>query len=349
MPSGSLRLTYRVVELKHSVPFRISRSTLESFRVVEVAISLAGETGYGEAAPHEHYGETSDSVASFLDDAAGMLGDDPFARDEIEARVSSLGDEMAARAGVDAALHDLCGKLTGLPVWRLIGTPRHGPATTMTLGLEEPDAMARAASAWTADGRIRRLKLKLGGGDGLDVERVEAVRDVTPVPLLVDVNESWDFAEALETIPRLASLGVECVEQPLKAGDTEAAVLKRESTLPIYADEDCHTSADLIACARIADGVNVKLSKCGGLRNALAMVHAARALGLGVMVGCMSESSLGIAAACPLAGLCDTVDLDTNLMLGNDPWQGLEMIDGAQTPGPRPGLGVERAPAARAT
>src|SRR5262245_10858640 len=127
MPSKALRLTYRVVELKHSVPLQISGLTLESVRVVEVAISLGKETGHGEAAPYEPYGESSDSVVSFLDAAAEMLGDDPFARDEIEARVSSLGEEMAARSAIDAALYDLCGRLVGLPAWRLIGSRRRGP------------------------------------------------------------------------------------------------------------------------------------------------------------------------------------------------------------------------------
>ncbi len=198
--------------------------------------------------------------------------------------------------------------------------------------------MARRAEK--VRGRYRRLKLKLGGRDGLDVERVRAVRAVADVPLQFDVNEAWSLDEALEYLPRMADLGVEYAEQPLVAGDPGGAELKRRSPLPIYVDEDCHTLADVAACASIAHGINIKLAKSGGIREAVKMAHAARALGLGVMLGCMIESGLGIAAGAQLASLCDHVDLDGNLLLAHDPWPGVEFRDGAQLPSTRAGLGV---------
>ena len=162
--------------------------------------------------------------------------------------------------------------------------------------------MAERARRAQASGRFKRLKLKLGGGDGRDVDRVRAVRDVTDVPLQVDVNEYWSLEEALETLPKLAELGVEYCEQPLAAGDPGGAALKKDAAIPIYVDEDCHTLADVAACASIAHGINIKLAKSGGIGEAIRMAHAARALGLGVMVGCMVESGLGIAAGAAMAG-----------------------------------------------
>jgi L-alanine-DL-glutamate epimerase-like enolase superfamily enzyme len=201
--------------------------------------------------------------------------------------------------------------------------------------------MARRAER--VAGRFRRLKLKLGGGDGNDVERVRAVRGVTDVPLQVDVNEYWSFDEALDALPELQRLGVQYCEQPLPAGDPDGPELKRRSPLPIYVDEDCHTSADVADCAARAHGINIKLAKSGGIREAVRMAHAARALDLGVMLGCMVESGLGIAAACQVASLCDHVDLDGNLLLSHDPWPGVQLVDGVQTPSAAPGLGVTEA------
>ncbi|MEO5632782.1 enolase C-terminal domain-like protein, partial [Gaiella sp.] len=188
--------------------------------------------------------------------------------------------------------------------------------------------------------RFKRLKLKLGGGDGLDVERVRAVRSRTDVTLQVDVNEWWSLAEALEAIPQLAELGVAYVEQPLTAGDPTGEELKERSPIPIYVDEDCHTLADVARCGEIAHGINIKLAKSGGIREGIRMAHAARALGLGVMLGCMVESGIGIAAGCVVAPLCDHVDLDGNLLLAEDPCPGVAFIDGVQVPSEEPGLGV---------
>jgi L-alanine-DL-glutamate epimerase-like enolase superfamily enzyme len=340
-----VHLAHRTVTLPLEAPFRISRSTDVEVEVVWVELSAGGATGLGEATPQDHYGETVGSAASFLDRVAPVLGDDPFALEEIGARLASEPGEMAAKAAIDAALHDLCGKLCGQPFWRLLGLRRESVPTSFTIGLGDPDDMARRAERAGAGGRFRRLKLKLGGRDGLDVERVRAVRGATALPLQVDVNEYWTLAEALEAIPQLASLGVEYVEQPLPAGDPGGPELKRRSALPVFLDEDCHTLADVAACAERGHGINIKLAKSGGLREAIRMVHAARALGLGVMVGCMVESGLAIAPACAVASLCDHVDLDGNLLLAEDPWEGVELVDGVQLPSDRPGLGmIPRAP-----
>jgi L-alanine-DL-glutamate epimerase-like enolase superfamily enzyme len=197
--------------------------------------------------------------------------------------------------------------------------------------------MARRAEKILGRG-FKRLKLKLGGRDGLDAERVKAVRSVTELPLQCDVNEAWSYEEALEYLPQLTML--QYCEQPLVAGDPDGAELKRRSPVPIYVDEDCHGLLTVAACAERAHGINIKLAKAGGIRESVRMVHAARALGLGVMLGCMVESGLGIAPGAHIASLMDHVDLDGNLLLANDPWPGVELVDGVQVPPDRPGLGV---------
>jgi len=305
-----------------------------------VELELDGVVGYGEASPQDVYGETIESAGAFLDGAEELLGDDPFALEEIERRLAGRPGEMAAKAAIDSALHDLCGKLTNEPVWRLLGVDRAGPPTSWTIWLGDPDDMARRAER--VGDRFRRLKLKLGARDGADVERVRAVRGVSDLPLQVDVNEYWELDEALENVRALVELGVEYVEQPLPAGHPDGPRLKRESPIPIYVDEDVHTMKDVREAAERAHGVNIKLAKSGGIREAVRMAHAARALDLGVMLGCMVESSLGIAAACQVASLCDHIDLDGNLLLADDPWEGVEFVEGVQLPSFEPGLGVTR-------
>jgi L-alanine-DL-glutamate epimerase-like enolase superfamily enzyme len=176
---------------------------------------------------------------------------------------------------------------------------------------------------------------------------VQAVRDATDLPLMVDVNEWWTIDEALDALPRLAELGVEYCEQPLRAGDEGGRRLKAESPIPIYVDEDCHQLADVARCKPLAHGINVKLAKSGGIREAVRMVHAARAFGLGCMLGCMVESGLGISAGAQIASLFDHVDLDGNLLLAHDPWPGVPFVEGVQLPPEEPGLGVHAVSAAR--
>jgi L-Ala-D/L-Glu epimerase len=333
-----VQLDAYAVTVRLAETFVISRDSSDDAETVVAEVRHGDYVGYGEGTPIERYAEDGASAVEYLRHCADILGDDPFALDEIESRLPDGEHVQAARAALDHALHDLCGKLVGLPVWRLLGLRRGGPPTCWTVWLGDPDDMARRAEK--AAPRFRRLKLKLGGGDGLDLDRVRAVRSVTALPLQVDVNEYWTVEETLDALPQLAELGVEYCEQPLPAGDEGGAIVKARSPIPIYVDEDCHTLADVAACADRGHGINIKLSKSGGIREAVRMTHAARALGLGVMLGCMTESGLGIAAGAHIASLCDFIDLDGNLLLAEDPWPGVELRDGVQLPSDKPGLGV---------
>jgi L-Ala-D/L-Glu epimerase / N-acetyl-D-glutamate racemase len=330
----------KIATLELAETFVISRSARDAEDVVEVELTHSGVRGYGEAAPIERYHESGESAKAYVEEHAGLLADDPFALEEIMARLPAR--EFAARAAIDAALHDLQGKLVGQSVHRLLGLPRGGPPTSWTIWLGDPDDMA--ARTERVRGRFKRLKLKLGARDGRDVERVRAVRTAAgDVPLQVDVNEAWSLDEALDALPQLAELGVEYCEQPLPAGDPDGPQLKERSPIPIYVDEDCHTLRDVAACAERAHGINVKLAKSGGIREAVRMTHAARALGLGCMLGCMVESGLGISAGAQIASLFDHVDLDGNILIAHDPWPGVQLVDGIQTPSELPGLGVQPA------
>ena len=334
----------RIVTLELAETFVISRSAVDTEDVVVVEVRHSGVSGFGEAQPADRYDESVESAQAYVEEHAGLLGDDPFAVEEVMERLPVR--EFAARSALDAALHDLQGKLLGQPVWRLLGLRRAGPPTSWTVWLGDPDDMARRAEQ--ALEPFRRLKLKLGGRDGLDVERVRAVRNVAgELPLQVDVNEAWSLDEALDALPPLAELGVEYCEQPLPAGDPGGPDLKSRSPLPVYVDEDCHTLGDVPGCAERAHGINVKLAKSGGIREAVRMVHAARALGLGCMLGCMVESGLGISAGAQIASLFDHVDLDGNLLLAHDPWPGVRFVAGFQLPPEEPGLGVHAVSAAR--
>jgi L-Ala-D/L-Glu epimerase len=333
-----MKVESTVVRLQLAETFVIAREQSDWADVVQVELQHGGVVGRGEAAPIERYDETAESALAFVEQHGAIVGDDPFALEEIGERLAEIPGEHAAKAALDGALHDLQGKLLGVPVWKLLGLPRSGPPTSWTIWLGDPDDMARRTEL--VGNRFKRLKLKLGGGDGLDVERVRAVRSRTDLPLQIDVNEWWSLDEALESIPQLVELGVAYVEQPLPAADPGAEELRAKSPIPIYVDEDCHTLADVARCAEIAHGINIKLAKSGGIREGMRMAHAARALDLGVMLGCMVESGLGIAAACLVAPLCDHVDLDGNLLLAEDPCPGVAFVDGVQVPAEEPGLGV---------
>ena len=333
-----MELSARTVTLRLAETFTISRRSEDEAEVVYVEVRKAHTSGFGEAAPIDRYDESAESALAYAEENADALGDDPFALDEIFDRLPR--EQFAARAAIDAALHDLQGKLLGLPVHRLLGLRRAGPPTSWTIWLGDPDDMALRAEKATADGRFRRLKLKLGARDGLDVERVRAVSGVTDLPLQVDVNEYWSLDEALEYLPQM---DLQYCEQPLPAGSEDGPDLKRKSPVPIFVDEDCHVLDDVAPCAERAHGINIKLAKSGGIREAVRMAHAARALGLGAMLGCMVESGLGIAAGAHIASLCDHVDLDGNLLLAEDPWPGVELVDGVQLPSMSPGLGVKHA------
>jgi len=320
--------------------FAIARDSRDVDHVVGLELRHDGLVGHGEASPYDRYSETPESAREWLERAAPLIGDDPFDLEAIEARLDrELPPQAAARAALEAALHDLVGKRCGQPTWKLLGLTSRTPATSFTLGIDSVEGtIDRARSAVEAGFRL--LKVKVGGGE--DLARLEAIRTVTDLPVRVDANEGWTVADARALLPELRRLRVELIEQPFHADDIDSFLNLRElrGGIPIVVDEGCHRLPDVARIARYADGLNLKLAKTGGIREALRMIHAARALGLRVMVGCMIESSLGIAAAAQIASLCDYVDLDGHLLITGDPFSGLGFADGAVVLSDAPGLGV---------
>jgi L-Ala-D/L-Glu epimerase len=333
-----VQLRTRTVSLALAEEFGIARGSRTSQAVVQVELEHDGLTGRGEAAPVYYRGESVESATAFLAEAGPRLGQDPFALEDTLARFD--GQDAAGRAALDAALHDWVGRRLGVPVWRLLGLSRDAPPTSYTIGLDTVDGTQRRVRRARA---YRALKVKVGGPD--DLGRLEAVRAESQAPLRVDANEGWTLEQARELMPALVELGVELVEQPFPADDIDSFRALRElrSRPAVVVDEGCHDLSDVAPCAEYADAINVKLAKCGGLREAVRMVHAARALGLGAMLGCMIESELGIAPAAQIASLFDLVDLDGHLLLSDRPFTGIELADGRVLPPDAPGLGVEPA------
>jgi L-Ala-D/L-Glu epimerase / N-acetyl-D-glutamate racemase len=308
---------------------------------VQVELEHDGIVGRGEAAPIYYRGETPESAREFLaEEAPALAGDDPFALEAIGRRLEDHDGEAAAKAALDAALHDWVGRRLGVPVWRLLGLDRAAPPTSYTIGIDSIDGTRDRARRAR---RYRALKVKVGGPDDLD--RLRAVREESDAPVRVDANEGWTLEDARGLMPELVELGVELVEQPFPASDRDSFLGLRETRPrpPVVLDEGCHDLADVAPAAEIADGINVKLAKAGGLREAVRMVHAARALGLRVMLGCMIESELGVAPAAQIASLVDWADLDGHLLLADRPFAGLALEDGRVLPADAPGLGVEPA------
>lgn len=326
------------VELPLAETFTIARHSSDVSSLVQVELTHDGITGIGEGSPVDYWGETAESAAVFLEEEApALLGDDPHAREAIERRLGARPGERGAKSALDGALHDWLGKRTGLPVWRLLGLDRAGPPTSYTIGI---DSVAGTRDRARRARGFRFLKVKVGGPD--DLARLEAVRAQSDAVIRVDGNEGWTLEEARELAPALVELGVELVEQPFPVADTDAVRALRafEPRLPVIIDEGCADLRDVARVAAYADGINIKLAKAGGLREALRMVHAARALGLAVMLGCMVESELGIAHALQIASLVDHVDLDGHLLLARSHHTGLGLVDGVVLPSEAPGLGV---------
>tara|TARA_R110002110_G_scaffold2887_10_gene14689 strand:- start:539 stop:1522 length:984 start_codon:yes stop_codon:yes gene_type:complete len=298
--------------------FAISRGAKTSAETVQVRVQQGGATGWGECVPYARYGETTATVTAAIEAMRDVI-EGGLTRDELQIRMLA----GAARCAVDCALWDLEAKLSGTPVWQLAGLPEpRAVETAVTVSLDTPDAMAAAAGA--IQGRL--LKLKLGGAD--DLKRIEAVHLARPdARLIVDANEGLVAAEFPAISRAAADLGVVLLEQPFPAGKDEA-LERRPGPVAICADESAHTSDHVQDLARRYDAVNVKLDKTGGLTEALAMVRAARATGLGVMVGCMVAGSISMAPALLLAGLCDAADLDGPLWLTADVPNGLTYRDG---------------------
>ena len=336
-----LRMDAEVLELRTKHPFVIARGGQSDQRTVWVRLTDAeGREGWGEAAPSKFYGETPESVLAALKVYGSLLPEDPFNLEAAEQQwEQKLGGNAAARAALSSALHDLIGKRLEIPVYRLWGLdPCRAPRSTFTIGLDTPErikAKVREAEEYPI------LKVKLG--TDRDVEILQAIRDATDKEIRVDANCGWTVKRTIRMLPVLDEFGVTVLEQPLVPHDLDGlAAVTAQADIPIIADESCLTAVDIPPLVGKVDGINIKLAKCGGLREALRMIAIARAHGLMVMVGCMIESSLGITAAAHFTPLVDIVDLDGAALLADDPFDGAR-IDGGQVSLPNgPGLGVRR-------
>jgi L-alanine-DL-glutamate epimerase-like enolase superfamily enzyme len=339
-----MTLRYQVVDLHLTHAFTISRSSDSVRKSVIVELEHDGITGFGEAAPSLRYGETPDTVAAFFSSFDLTTCSDPFRIDAILGKTGEPRSNTSARAAIDMALHDWIGKKLGVPVWKLFGlSPDACPVSSFTIGIDTPEVVEKKVHEAT-DFPVLKVKVGVPG----DEELVASVRRLTDKPIRVDANEGWKTKEeAYSKIRRLEELGVEFVEQPLPAGQIEdTAWLRGHVDLPIIADENVARLADVHRIAYAFDGINIKLMKSGGIREAVRMIHTARALGLKTMLGCMIETSIGISAAAQLLPLVDYADLDGNALITNDPYAGAFADHGVITLSDRPGLGAIRRPPA---
>jgi len=342
-----LHVSAAPLDLRTRRPFGIARWTHDAFANFVVTLREGGLVGYGEAAPNARYGESRDDDLALLARLAPEIADLEGPA-QVEAFCAGLGEGGGAvpalRAALSAAAWDLAGKRAGEPVWRFFAPARPEVRTSLTVAIGPPQEMLAAAREAAA--RFRTLKVKLGfDGDVGLAARLAA--ELPGVRFRYDANEGWDRERAAAALAVLAEHGAELVEQPLPARDLEGVAWLRERTsVPLFADEAVLGLGDLAAVAEVYDGVVVKLAKCGGLAEASALVAACRERGLRVLVGCMVESSLGVAAALPVAALADHVDLDGPLLLERDPFHGLEVEGDVLRASAAPGLGV--APAGEA-
>lgn len=338
-----MKLGWERISLRTRLPFVIARWGYSGHENVIVTITDPdGMTGMGEAAPNRYYGESPESVTAALARYAPVVEDsDGWSLDAIErAMLSTLRGNSSARAAVSSALHDLHGRRLGVPVYRAWGLdPAAAPVSSYTIGIADADGLrqrVRDAAAYPI------LKIKLG--TDRDEEIVRVVRDAAPDKTLrVDANAAWSPRHAVRMSHFLRDCGVESLEQPVAATDLAGLRFVREhGSLPVIADESCLVAHDIPALSGACDGINIKLAKCGGLAEALRMVHTARAHDLTVMAGCMIETSLGISAVAQLAPLLDTADFDGAALLAEDPFSGVAIPGGQITLTDRPGLGAER-------
>ncbi|EMI19029.1 mandelate racemase/muconate lactonizing enzyme family protein [Rhodopirellula maiorica SM1] len=336
-----MSLSFRPYELQLEHTFTVAGNSRNTTPVVLAEIQYEGVTGYGEASMPPYLGESQQSVMAFLSKVKLEQFKDPFLLDDILAYVDSLDEgNRAAKACVDIALHDLVGKLLDKPLHKLWGiNPANTPMTSFTIGIDTPE-MVKTKTKEAA--RFKVLKVKLGGGN--DREMIDAVRSVTDVPLYVDVNQGWsDKHKALEMVHWLAEQGTEFVEQPLaKTAVDDLAWLTSKSPLPIIADEAFQRLGDVADFQGVYSGINIKLMKSTGLREAQKMITVARALDMKVMMGCMTETSCAVSAAAQLSPLVDWADLDGNLLITNDLYEGVKVIDGKLTLSDWPGIGIRK-------
>jgi L-alanine-DL-glutamate epimerase-like enolase superfamily enzyme len=340
-----MRLRHEPLDLATKYEFRISSMGARKLHEnLLVRIEHDGLEGLGEAAPSRYYGESRALAAAALDAWATHLGDDPFALEALGARLDVvLKGQWAARASLDMALHDWIGRRLGLPVWRLLGLDAAAaPHSCVTLGMAPPAEMEEKIET-VLDFPLVKVKLGAPG----DVENLRMIRRRYRGKLQVDANTAWSPADAVRVLREIEPLGIELVEQPVPSADLAGLRWVRErSGIPVFADESAHRLRDLGNLAGCVDGVNLKIMKTGGIREMLRMIHAARALGLRVMLGSMVESSLALSAAAQLAPLADYLDLDGHWLLKDDPFDGAPREQGVIALSERAGLGVVPVPPA---
>jgi L-alanine-DL-glutamate epimerase-like enolase superfamily enzyme len=337
-----MKLSFRPYELELQHTFTVSSYSRKTTPGVQVEIEYQGFTGYGEASMPPYLGHTVDSVTEFLKKVNLHQFADPFCLEDILSYVDGLAPgDAPAKAAVDIALHDLVGKLLGATWYKIWGyDSAKAPSTTFTIGIDTPEVV-REKTLECAD-KFNILKVKVG----LDTDKqmIETIRSVTDLPLAVDANQGWtDRFQALDMIYWLREHGVVMVEQPLPVGRVDdQAWLNERSPLPLFADESVQRLVDVPGLKDIFSGINIKLMKCTGLREAHKMVNLARSLGMKVMLGCMTETSCGVSAAAQLSPAVDFADLDGNLLISNDLFDGVKVESGRLVLPDRPGIGVVR-------
>lgn len=339
--SGRLNLTFEPYELKLRHSFNLARSQRTTTPDVQVRIEYDGIVGYGEASMPPYLGESVKSVCDYLGSLDLAQFTDPFRIEDIHEYLESVApNNRAAKASVDIALHDLTGKIMGQPWYKIWGlNPDNCPNTSYTISYDaNPDEM-RTKIEETAPFKIVKVKM----GVGHDKETVEALRKYSNVPICVDANQGWtDKQQALDMCNWLAERNCLFVEQPMpKEMIAETAWVRERSPLPLIADEFLQRLPDVARAAEAYDGINIKLMKSTGLHEAYQMAVLARAMGMKVMLGCMTETSCAVTAAAQLSPMVDWADLDGNLLIANDIFDGIKIVDGKVTIPDRPGIGVE--------
>ncbi len=337
---GKLHLKFFPYELKLAHVFTVASYSRTTTPDVQVEITWEGVTGYGEASMPPYLGQSVETVTNFLNKVDLSQFNDPFKMEDILSYVDSLSEgDGAAKCAIDIALHDLVGKLLGQPWYKLWGLdPAKAPSTTFTIGIDTPDVVKE--KTLEAVGKFNILKVKVGLDT--DVEMIETIRTVTDVPLAVDANQGWkDRSKALDEIFWLKEHGIVMVEQPMpKEMLDDIAWLTERSPLPIFADESIQRMKDIPSLVGAYNGINIKLMKCTGMREGWKMANMARALGMKVMVGCMTETSCAVSAAAQFSPYVDFADLDGNLLIANDRFDGVKVVNGKLTLPDRPGIGV---------
>jgi len=340
--NAKMKMRFFPYELKLQHVFTVATYSRTTTPDVQVEIEYDGVIGYGEASMPPYLGQTVDSVMAFLKKVNLEQFNDPFQLEDILTYIDSLSPgDTAAKAAVDIALHDLVGKLLGAPWYKIWGLDKDkAPSTTFTIGIDTPDVV-RQKTKECAD-RFNILKVKLGREN--DKQMIETIRSVTSLPIAVDINQGWkDKYHALDMIHWLKEKGIVMVEQPMpKEQLDDIAWVTQQSPLPIFADESVQRLKDVVKLKDAFTGINIKLMKCTGMREGWKMVTLARALGMRVMVGCMTETSCAVSAAAQLSPVVDFADLDGNLLISNDRFKAMQVVKGKITLSDLPGIGIAK-------